>query len=382
MKKFLLSVLCSIFFAGLLKAEFGVWASAIYLNVNGTSQFYNTQQLSPGNANAIGSVNFGANLGNFGYNSGLLKIGGAEIKTFRDNNGNVCGGTLYYTTYLQGNRPASPVFTPITLNYYCDCSGNAFSSCGGGPCTDGKDQKWQNVLDATDLTTMAAGNYTLEVYYRISGNPTTNTCDQFRYDNNSNNATNYTANFTILSVAAINFSSISASLYNNNIKVRWSVQNDIDVAKYELQKSDNGIVFFPLSIVPAQKTTGTNLYFNIDNQPNIGSNYYRVKMINDNGTASLSKTVRVYFGTVNNSIFIYPNPSGSELTIRLAGVAKGNYRLSAFTNNGERIAAIAVPHDGTDRTIKLKLPHSLSKGVYRLLLIDKVEFYKQSFLIK
>lgn len=364
------------------KAEFGVWASAVYLNVNGTAQFYNNQPLSP-DPNAIGAINFSGSLGNFGINSGLLKIGGAEIKTFKNNNGNVCGGTLFYTVYQQGNRPGSPVFSQINLGFFCNCSGGNFNSCGGGGCTDGSDQKWQNVSQNIDLTTMAAGNYTLEIYYSISGHPTNNgACDQTRFDNNGNNPTNYTANFTLLTVAASYFTGISSSVYGNNIKVRWVTQNDADVDHYELQKSQNGVNYNTIASISANRTAGTSQYFIVDANPYIGSNYYRVKMVNINGSVVLSKTIREYFGTVNNSIFVYPNPSANELTIRLAGVAKGNYRLSVFNNNSQRIAAIAILHDGTDRTIKMNLPFVLAKGIYRLLLIDKTQFYKQSFLIK
>ena len=65
-----------------------------------------------------------------------------------------------------------------------------------------------------------------------------------------------------------------------------------------------------------------------------------------------------------------------------AAVSKGNYQMSVFGNNGQKITTMPVQHDGNDRTIKINLPVTLSRGVYRLFLIDKVEFYKQSFLIK
>jgi hypothetical protein len=377
-KKFILSFIAVIFFAAGSLAEFGIWASAIYLNVNGSQQFYNTQKnTSP---LAIGTINFGGNLGVFGLNSGMLRVDGAEIKASVSNGANICGAKIFYTTYLQGSRPASPLFTELTLEHYCDCTGTGFNGCGGGNCISTGDQKWQKVGYSNDLTNSMAGDYTLEIYYSLNGNPTGAGCSQTRMDNNNNN--NYTANYTILGVAALNFSGISASEYDNNIKVRWGVQSDLDIAKYEVQKSENGLIFTTMATVNSNKTTGQNLYFVIDNNPLIGSNYYRVKIIFDNNTVSISKVIRVYFGRVNNSLFIYPNPTGSELTIRFAAVAKGNYQMSVFNNNGQRITTQPILHDGVDKTIKINLPSNLSRGIYRLFMIDKVEFYKQAFIIK
>ncbi len=380
MKKTQLTILLFFTLIFSARAEFGIWASAVYLNVNGSPQFYNTQK-QVGNPNAIGPVDFGANLGSFGANGGLLKIGGAEINTSKTSGGNVCGGTLYYTVYLQGSRPAVPAFSAISLGFFCNCNGGSFSTCGGaGSCNNASDQKFQNVSQSVDLTAFANGNYTLEIYYAASGEPSSTGCTQVRLDNNAGN--NYTVNFTITSILAINFSGLSGSTFDNAVKVRWGVQNDLDVIKYEVQKSENGLMFYTIGSVQSNRTSGANLYFYIDYNPTIGSNYYRIKIFNTNSTISLSNVTRLYYGKVGNTLFIYPNPAGSELTVRFAAVSKGNYQMSVFGNNGQKITTMPVQHDGNDRTIKINLPVTLSRGVYRLFLIDKVEFYKQSFLIK
>jgi hypothetical protein len=97
---------------------------------------------------------------------------------------------------------------------------------------------------------------------------------------------------------------------------------------------------------------------------------------------NLSSIVRIYFGKVGNTIFIYPNPSGLELSVRFAAVNRGHYQMNVLGSDGKRLLTMPIEHDGTDKTIKISLPYTLTKGIYRLFLIDKLRFYKQAFLIK
>ncbi len=377
MKKCLL-ILFGLIIVFNVKADFGIWASAIYLNVNGTSNFYNNQKSSTlGN---IGSGSFSGTLGVFGLNSGTLKIAGAEIRTFKETGSNLCGGSLFYTVYPLGNRPVSPVFSIITLSVFCNCNGTSFSSCGGGTCSSTSEQKLQNVSKSVDLTTYDAGDYTLEVYYQVNGENSGSACSQNRVDNAG--GSNYRANFTISDPLSVSISSFTGVCTDNAIKVKWTMQNESDISKYEIEKSQNGLTFSPIGTVNSGRSATEINYSFYDNNPVIGTNYYRIKIYHLNTAVSLSDVRRIYFGKVGNTLFIYPNPSGTELTIRFAAVDRGNYQMSVMNNNGQRILTLPVVHDGTDKTMRINMPATLSRGLYRLFLIDKNQFFKQSFLIR
>ena len=378
MKKLLLSLLLFLSFIS-SNANFSIWGSAIYLNVNGTSGFYNTQKLT-GPA-AIGTAVFGGNLGVFGYNAGTLKILGAEINTSKDNGSNICSGILYYTVYQQGNRPVTTVFSPINLSMYCTCNGSSFLSCGGGACTGTSDQKLQNESKSIDLTAYAVGDYTIEIFYQVNGdNDGTVNCDQQRFDNNA--GSNYTVNFSITAPLILNFLSINGISLDDAIKIKWVTPNDVNVVNYEIQRSENGLLFEPFSTITADRSAFTTSYFFTDADPIFGTNYYRIKVYYTNNTVNLSNVFRIYFGKVGNTILIYSNPSGSELAVRLAAVNRGNYQMSILNVAGQQIFSMPVNHDGNDKTIRINMPVTLAKTVYWLFLIDKTQFYKQTFLVK
>ena len=360
------------------KADFNIWGSAIYLTINGTSGFYNTQKLS--GPLAIGNNTFSNVLGVFGKNSGTLKILGAEINTGKSNAATVCSGNLFYTVYRQGSRQASPVFSNFSLMPYCNCSGTAFSGCGDRGCNNINDQKLQNVTQSVDLTSFEIGEYTLEIYYQANGSTNSTNCNQQVLDNSSN--TNYSANFSITSPLSVNMIFLNGITTEDAVKIKWVVQNDVDITKYEVQKSENGLNFSTIQGIPSNQNIANSTYLFSDINPIIGTNYYRIKSYNINGTVNISPVFRIYYGKVGNTIFIYPNPSGAELTVRFAAVKIGNYKMSVFDTNGGLITTMPVNHDGVDKTVRINLPLTLSRGVYRLFLIDKIQFYKQSFLVK
>ncbi len=359
-------------------ANFEIWASAIYLDINGTAGFYNTQKSST--LSNIGSNGFSGHLGVFASNSGTFKLLGAEIRTLKDNYSNICSGNLFYTIYAIGNRPAHPVFSLLTLSVSCNCNGNSFYSCGGGSCNSIYEQKLQNVSQSIDLTDLDAGDYTLEIYYQLNGDNTNPGCNLTYIDNYG--GFNYKANFTISSPLSVNLSAFDAVCYDNSIKLRWTMQTENSIEKYEIEKSLTGLTFTKIGEMTASNSPGPISYYFFDENPIIGTNYYRIKMYHSNTSVSISNIKRIYFGKVGNTLFIYPNPSGNELSVRFAAVDKGRYQMNVITNSGQQIFSTPISHDGSDKTIQVRLPITLSKGVYRLVLISNTQFFKQTFLIK
>ncbi|MBU3659095.1 MAG: hypothetical protein FGM14_04450 [Flavobacteriales bacterium] len=211
---------------------FGTYASAPNLTscnttVSSQGAYYNS---SGSGANLINSnsVNFqGYNFGSYFQNSAGLILKGAEIKTFKNNTGNVCSARMYYRVYPSGSP--SGAFTSVNLPFYDNCSGGAFPT--GGPCNTG-DQKWRDIAQNIDLTTYSAGTYSLEVYYEISGSHTsTSGCGTTQFLNNS--GANYISSFTILAAPTANNTgsycegtgTVTLSASNGGTSYSWSGPN-------------------------------------------------------------------------------------------------------------------------------------------------------------
>ncbi|MBJ6107814.1 hypothetical protein JAO73_02245 [Hymenobacter sp. BT523] len=139
-----------------------------------------------GNLNAGNTTPYeGATLGAGGYSPGnaSLVLDGAEVRTFKNNGGNVTAATLFYRVYLLGSTTrgsASPAYTAVNLPF-----GANLGSCDNNGC----DQRWTltgaNINLTAGLTTR--GTYVVEVYWRAS----TNLGDRF----DSNGGSNFVATF-------------------------------------------------------------------------------------------------------------------------------------------------------------------------------------------
>jgi hypothetical protein len=366
-------------------AQFGLYASAAYIHINGSNSFYNNT--APGLGQDIGSTNFqGTDFGIFEQNSSNLKLVGSEIKTYKGVADNVCSGTLYYTVYLAGSRPASPVFTAIDLGFYSDCfapaCGSFFGSfnlaAGGGCCSD-RDQKWQNPGNGTaaniDLTTFIPGVYTLEIYYAYTGQDGGNGCITTKYDNNSNNPVNYTAGFTITTPVPVSFGNIHVTNNQTYNSITWNTYTEAQTNIFKLERSEDGMYFNPIGEIPAAGSSSTiRLYSLTDRNPVNGNNFYRVKMIETDGKYQHSATVKTTNKSQNkwylqnnpvsdyiqligiekaDDIFIF-NPSGAKI---FSSKANGNFINIPATNMHNGIYFIKVTNNRDSKILPVLISH-------------------------
>jgi hypothetical protein len=274
--------------------QFGLYASAAYINLNGNSLFYNNT--APGLGQDIGSNTFqGSDFGVVQQNSGSLRLVGGEIKTFKGPADNVCSGSLHYTVYPSGFRPVTPVFNNIDLGFYSDCSappcGSFFGSFdigAGGGCCSNRDQKWQNPGFGTavniDLTSNPIGTYTLEIYYSYTGEDAGNGCVTTKFDNNNSNPVNYTAIFTVAPVMPVSFCNIGLINNKTNNKIYWNTYSESNTRSFIIERSAKGNDFIKIGETAAAGfSTVERSYDFMDFYPLSGMNYYRIKMTEEDG---------------------------------------------------------------------------------------------------
>lgn len=153
--------------AALVQAQdAGIWQTYIVLQVDTpANQWY------AGGENADGATEFDTlHLQNF--NS--LKVVGGEVKSWKNNGGDVTGASMSFRLVPQGG---SGTYTEVNLPFFEDLPNQG-------------DQKWQSVAEDYELAdTLTAGVYKLETFWKI----TTSVGD--RFDNNGGN--NYKAMVTV-----------------------------------------------------------------------------------------------------------------------------------------------------------------------------------------
>lgn len=161
---------------------------------------------------------------------------------------------------------------------------------------------------------------------------------------------------------------------NKKVLLQWSTDNEVNTAKFTVERSNNGRDYLVLTDVAAVNRSGINNYNVTDAQPLAGTNFYRLKLVNSDGTFLYSPVRRVSFEDGTDLVTVYPNPvrgskifvtssanctrailydaagkmiknyllQGRNNTLDLSGVIKGIYQLKVFTENAVQTQKIVV----------------------------------------
>ncbi len=133
----------------------------------------------------------------------------------------------------------------------------------------------------------------------------------------------------------VTFTSFAGQNNNNNNELRWDVEQEQSLSRYELERSFDGVNFQSIANVTARNLTEPSSYAYIDNIRNIVSSsfYYRLKAVNMDGTYFYSDVVFIRTNTKSN-LKIFGNPFSDHLTFRLNAAASGKMIVSIIDMQG------------------------------------------------
>lgn len=176
---------------------------------------------------------------------------------------------------------------------------------------------------------------------------------------------------------------LKAVAHSGAIQVSWSVNNEVDMVKYEVEKSTNGRTFGKIGEVAAVNSGMATNYSFTDQSPASGVNYYRLRLTDLSSPAKYSLIVRVDMDGSNFNIRIYPNPVVQQtFTLQLSNMQKGNYELLLYNWMGQIAWRQKIYHEGGSTTRNITLPAHLSKGMYNVQLASGKTLFNQSLVIQ
>jgi hypothetical protein len=131
-----------------------------------------------------------------------------------------------------------------------------------------------------------------------------------------------------LPVELLNF---AGSAVEKGIQLKWETVTELNNEKFEIQRSQNANVFRTIGEVRGNGTTSTPIdYAYLDENPETGMNYYRLKQIDFDGKFEYSEVIAINYGGRQNEIgMFYPNPS-----------KKGQVKLDYVATQSENINVI------------------------------------------
>ncbi|MGF2413834.1 T9SS type A sorting domain-containing protein [Ferruginibacter sp.] len=159
------------------------------------------------------------------------------------------------------------------------------------------------------VTTNASGDFSFSMATTLVAVGDAITLTATDANNNTSEFSPANLVINILPVTIINFQATKEN--NSRVKLDWQVGTEINVKEYVIEHSLNGTGFTEIGKVAA---TGLSNYYFITNNPANGVNFYRLKVVDDNGRKVNSDIRRVNIQN-DAAVIIYPSPSRNVINV-------------------------------------------------------------------
>jgi len=216
-----------------------------------------------------------------------------------------------------------------TINTVAVCSGGALTTTGA------------NLSFAAMAPSQIIGqNFQLQITFTATVSGSTAVSKTLFVDNFRTNA------FASQIILPVNFSYFNVSATNQGVLLTWLVSEEVNVGRYEVERSSNGKAFSKIASVNANSSVS---YTYTDAGYSTGSNYYRIKAVDRDGKFKYSSVVLYKAGKKELSLRAFPVPAYNEVNLQHSTATSASL-INILSADGKMIKSIR-PTAGAVETI-------------------------------
>lgn len=174
--------------------------------------------------------------------------------------------------------------------------------------------------------------------------------------------------FKQAAVLPLTFSNVKAFEQDENIRVEWKAENEVNIKEYEIEKSADGQQFVKVKTVIAEGNNNS-AYKWIDEEAFEGNNYYRIKSIAVNGEMQYTSIVKVNIVKIKEEIILSSNIITNKIIIlQMNNMPSGFYNISITDNLGQAMYSKKIEHQ-KGSTENIQLNKNFIAGIYYLNIV-------------
>lgn len=184
-------------------------------------------------------------------------------------------------------------------------------------------------------------------------------------ENNANPMLNAGATFLFANdaILPVTLAYFNAQKLENQAHLTWSTMDETNSSHFEIQRSANGRNWTVIeTVTSAGESQVKTTYNTLDSTPLSGENFYRLKMVDADGTFAYSSINRLFFDGQGFASF-YPNPVGEQLLLGEKVLANA-VSVKLLNQAGQRVFETSNPGG------VIKTGH-LNAGIYILQVAQK-----------
>lgn len=176
---------------------------------------------------------------------------------------------------------------------------------------------------------------------------------------------------TTVTILPVNLSEFKAVKNGNSAVLTWKTLSELNNKGFGVERSADGISFNQIQFVNGNgSTTAASQYSTTDNSPLNGTNYYRLRQVDNDGKQTYSATVSVNFSTSNTVGFsFYPNPVKTKIVVTLQSISSTNASISLINADGKTVRTIVLNNQNANSNVQFDV-ENIARGNYFLVLKD------------
>jgi poly(3-hydroxybutyrate) depolymerase len=184
------------------------------------------------------------------------------------------------------------------------------------------------------------------------------------YDNMGASASNFVTMTNPTGILPVEYLYVKATKISGKNTVQWATDKEINTDHFDVQRSEDGIVFTSVgSVKAAGSSTSTQEYTFTDNQYLKTKYLYRLLQVDKDGTIKFSKIVSVADNSDKGGATIYPNPVRESLNVAVNNTEKGNGVINVYSVDGKLIQHQTFYKSTTDYYTSINA-QSFKAGIY------------------
>jgi SdrD B-like domain/Secretion system C-terminal sorting domain len=177
----------------------------------------------------------------------------------------------------------------------------------------------------------------------------------------------YDAGF-IINLLPLDFTSLKATQNVKGVTLSWTTLSEGREESFIIMHSTDGIDFTDIGTSTGKSNSNTRLdYAFIHKSAAVGTNYYRLKMLNGNGKMVYSNIVSANVANKGNIVTnIYPNPFVDKIAVTINADAKSTATILMYDNGGKTVVNLTQAITKGTNTIAIDNLGKLTQGMYIL----------------
>ena len=225
------------------------------------------------------------------------------------------------------------------------------------------DINWNNLTDVVNVTAAEGVTHVL-VTLKATNNNTVSTIQGY-FDDISLTASNP------LPVTLVDFHAVRQPDQTNELY--WETAQEENSSYTEVQRSGDGQRFASIGKVAAAGNSSLpRNYTYTDAAPPAGNDYYRLRMVDLDGSARYSKIVLVNGGLPGKNITVFSNPFHDRLEVHIPSGGAERLVLTLMDATGRVCLRQPYTTQVGDNFVDLNPPSGLAAGVYLLQVTGSV----------